>query len=176
LNDDDLLWKHGLSVESISERTLLSAKKVIAAGVKEFFLKPDQVADMKYIIESYEERGLFDDLNSHETVYGEPLGVFLVLMAKAGKVAGMGGVRRLSDDIAELKRMWFLPAYRGHGLGRWLAEELIEFARKAGYKIIRLDSGSNLHQALALYRKLGFREIGKYNGSVHCDVFMELVL
>jgi len=176
LSDSELLRKHGLSIAPLHESMLPSAKRVIADGVKEFFLKPGETADAESILKSYEERGLFDDLDSFETIYTPPDGVFLLLLDDQERVVGMGGIRRFDEGIAELKRMWYLPEYRSRGLGKMLAVRLIDFAREAGYGSIRLDSGSNLHQALALYRKLGFREIENYNGATLPDVFMELPL
>jgi putative acetyltransferase len=61
-----------------------------------------------------------DDLNSH---YFNNKGIFLVLIDN-GMIVGSGAIRRLSDDICELKRMWFLKDYRGKGLGWKMAQML----------------------------------------------------
>ena len=90
-------------------------------------------------------------------------------------IVGMGAVRRLSAEVCELKRMWFLRAYRGRGLGRALALELIDWARDNGYKIMRLDSGSPPLFAPAhhLYHSLGFVDVERYNDNEYATVWME---
>ena len=58
--------------------------------------------------------------------------------------------------------MYVLPAYHGKGIGRALAEMLIQDARDIGYKIMKLDTGPRQLAALGLYRSLGFQEIEPY--------------
>ena len=84
-------------------------------------------------------------------------------------------MRRFEEGIAELKRMYVKPAGRGHGLGRELAEFAIEFARAAGYRVIRLDSDqASMPEANALYEKLGFVDIERYRPNhLPCARFME---
>jgi putative acetyltransferase len=92
-------------------------------------------------------------------------------------VVGCGGIKRLNDEICELKRMWLLNNYRGQGLGFQLAKTLLDFAERVGYKRIRLDVFSQEKQtnAIAFYRQLGFYSINHYNDSP-CEVFMEKIL
>ncbi len=89
----------------------------------------------------------------------------------------MGGIRRLEDDTCELKRMWFLREYRGQGLGRQMAQRLLDFAKQQGYTRVRLDMVNTevQAQALRLYERLGFYFIEPYHDS-SCAVFMEKVL
>ena len=77
--------------------------------------------------------------------------------------------------MAELKRMFLLPEYRGRGYGSEIAERLLGAAREAGYRRVRLDSDPSMEHALRLYRRLGFRPIERYNDGP-CLVFMELDL
>jgi len=78
------------------------------------------------------------------------------------KAAGVGCLKRLDAHIAELQRMYVLPAARGRGIGRAIARRLIEEARAIGYRQLRLESLEFLEAAHELYRSLGFRQIDRY--------------
>jgi GNAT superfamily N-acetyltransferase len=86
----------------------------------------------------------------------------LYLAKQDGRVAGCAGMRTLASGVAELKRMFVRPAYRGQGIGRALVQELIADASAAGYSTIRLDSATFMHEAHGLYRSLGFLEREPY--------------
>lgn len=90
-----------LTIQQLNASQVEAAKAVIAAGCLEFFGQAHaDLADM-------------DHISSH---YVRPSGIFLVLMDE-NRVVGTGAIRRLDDQTCELKRMWFLPAYRGKGDG-----------------------------------------------------------
>ncbi|GAA6618372.1 GNAT family N-acetyltransferase [Scytonema sp. NUACC26] len=105
--------------------------------------------------------------------YFDNNGIFLVLVDN-NRVVGTGAIRRFNEEICELKRMWFLKEYRGRGLGKEMAQMLLDFAQKAGYKKVRLDTASQekQSQAIEFYKQLGFYLIERYNDSL-CTVFME---
>ena len=108
--------------------------------------------------------------------YAAPAGTLLLAFVDGGDEAvGTVGVRQFEGGIAELKRMYVQPAGRGHGLGRQLAEHAIDFARGAGYRVIRLDSDqASMPEANALYEKLGFVDIEQYRPNhLPCARFME---
>jgi ribosomal protein S18 acetylase RimI-like enzyme len=93
--------------------------------------------------------------------YAPPGGVLLIAR-DADAAAGCVALRRVDAGTGEMKRMYVREAYRGSGLGRRLAAEVIEEARKKNYKRVVLDTLPKLAAAIALYRDLGFREIGPY--------------
>jgi putative acetyltransferase len=116
------------------------------------------------------------DIENAQSHYFDNRGLFLVLLDD-GKIVGTGAIRRLDDEICELKRMWFQQQYRGQGWGWKMAQMLLDFARQTGYQKVRLDLAKveRQSQAMKFYTKLGFYPIERYNDSP-CEVFMEKYL
>ena len=85
-----------------------------------------------------------------------PAGVFLVARLE-GEPAGCGGVCRLDDDTAEIRRMYVVPSARGRGVGRAILDRLLDEARALGYRRIRLETGNRQLEAMRLYERAGFR-------------------
>jgi putative acetyltransferase len=87
-------------------------------------------------------------------------------------------LKKLTDDVAEMKRLFVRRQYRGIGLGRVLVEQVIREARRLGYQSIRLDTiPSVMGSAVDLYRSLGFRAIPAYCfNPIPGAIFMELPL
>lgn len=86
----------------------------------------------------------------------------LLLAFDGAKVVGIACMRRIRIDVAEIKRMYVRPEFRGKGVGRKLLDSLIQEARRAGYPKMRLDSARFMGGAHALYRSAGFTEIAEY--------------
>ena len=87
---------------------------------------------------------------------------------QAGAAVACGGLRELDVGTAEIKRMYVVPAARGAGAGRLVLDVLEEEARKRGYSTLRLESGTEQHEARGLYERAGYREIpcfGAYAGA-----------
>jgi ribosomal protein S18 acetylase RimI-like enzyme len=113
----------------------------------------------------------FQDFDSE---IADPLGFYeLVLLACDGCVA----LRRIDEGACEMKRLYVRPSARGSGLGRRLAESVIDEARSRGYARMLLDTLPTMGAAQALYRSLGFRETEPYrHNPVPGAAFMELSL
>ena len=76
-----------------------------------------------------------------------------------GAAAGCGGIKLFGSEFGELKRMYVRPAFRGRGIGKLLVDRLAEHARSQGITILRLETGIYQREAIALYEKLGFKQI-----------------
>lgn len=91
-----------------------------------------------------------------------PAGVLLI--ARTGdRLIGCGALRFHKNAAAELKRMWVARSARGIGLGRRLLVELERLACEAGATAVRLETNRALSEAIALYRRCGYVEVGAFN-------------
>jgi putative acetyltransferase len=136
------------------------------------FLRHDHGLDISY-------QGIDDELAALPGHFAPPSGR-LVLAVNSGIPMGCAALRPLEEEICELKRMYVRPEFRGQGVGKELAKQLIQEARDIGYKVMRLDTGNFLAAALGLYQSLGFKTIEPYNEVPEelrgIAIFMELEL
>ena len=102
----------------------------------------------------------------------------LLLAEYEGHLAACVALHRLEADICEMKRLYLRPQFRGKGLGGILTDRIIYEARQIGYHRMRLDTVEPvMRDAVAMYRKLGFREIAPYcNNPIAGALYMELEL
>jgi len=96
------------------------------------------------------------DLEDITGTYIKPGGTFLVVEEDGIPIA-MGGLERIDDETAEIRRMRVHPDYRRRGIGSMLVDRLVDFARSRGFKRIILYTTDRQRPAIALYRKKGFR-------------------
>ena len=114
------------------------------------------------LIDAYFDAAAFEEeLASLPGKYAPPTGQ-LLLATVDGVPAGCVALREIDADACEMKRMYVYPEYHGRGVGRALGEAVIDAARIAGYRMMRLDTSIRQAEARALYQRLGFREIAPY--------------
>lgn len=94
--------------------------------------------------------------------YGAPEGA-LYLALWNFQAAGCIAFYPMEDEgVCEMKRLYVRPSYRKTGTGRALVALLMEKAKEAGYKKMRLDTLERLDAAIVLYKQFGFREVAAY--------------
>ena len=97
--------------------------------------------------------------------YAPPSGQLLLAYVD-GELAGCGALRAFADadyaNACEMKRLFVRPGFRRFGLGRILAEALLDEGRRAGYSAMLLDTLDDMEAARELYATLGFEEIPPY--------------
>jgi len=104
-----------------------------------------------------------------------PLGAFVIAVSD-GRPVACGGVQTIgggAERYAEIKRMWVDEAWRGAGLGSRLLRHLEALARGLGHTVCRLDTNDHLAEAVAMYRRAGYTEIGRYNDNPYARHFFE---
>ncbi|WP_095977292.1 GNAT family N-acetyltransferase [Melittangium boletus] len=107
---------------------------------------------------------------------------YWVVVDEADRVMGGGGIAPLEGGdprICELRKMYFRPEARGHGLGERMLRQCLAFAREAGYRTCYLETLAGMTQAQTLYRRLGFQPLSAplgATGHFGCDRWYTLEL
>jgi ribosomal protein S18 acetylase RimI-like enzyme len=146
---------------------------------------PSQIAQVRELFLEYAQslgfslcfQGFDQELAELPGDYAPPDGR-LLLAEYEGQVAGCVALHKLEAGVGEMKRLYLRGAFRGKGWGRVLAERILDEARRAGYSKLRLDTVEPvMKDAVAMYRRLGFREIGPYRENpIAGALYMEMEL
>ena len=136
-------------------------------------ITPESAADWnetRLVLREYAEslgidlsfQGFEEELAGLPGAYAPPGGLMLLALVD-GAVAGSGAFRPLLDadypNACEMKRLFVRPAFRRFGLGRILAQALMDRATEAGYSSMLLDTLDDMEAARGLYESLGFAEV-----------------
>jgi putative acetyltransferase len=134
---------------------------------------PAQLAETRAIFREYAAQlgidlcfqGFDAELANLPGDYAPPAGA-LLLATVDGAVASCGALRPLPDvdyaNACEMKRLYVRPAFRRFGIGRLLAQALLDCGLQAGYSNLLLDTLDDMEAARGLYTSLGFEEIAPY--------------
>jgi len=159
-------------------------ERLLQVAAIEFAAEAPGTADARWCLGEYFaelarrfEEGFDTSRGNHvsEAEMTPPHGFFLIAR-RDGRPVGCGALLRVSDEVAEIKRMWVSPAARGQGLARRLVDRLEGVAREQGFRKVWLDTNRALKEAQALYRRQGYAEIGRYNDNPYADHWFEKVL
>ena len=159
------------------------------SGVKDFCFSqaesPQQIAQARELFLEYAQSLGFSlcfqnfdrELAHLPGDYAPPEGRLLLAQYR-GRLAACVALHKLEAGICEMKRLYLRPQFRGKGLGRMLADRIIAEARQIGYRRMRLDTVEPvMRDAVAMYRRLGFKEIAPYcENPVAGALHMELLL
>ena len=144
-----------ITIQPFQPHQQKAAKDVLLTVCQELWEVPADV------VVQYDPLTDLDDIQSY---YLDNNGLFLVLVDD-GRVVGTGGMRHWQDRICELKRLWFLKEYRGHGFGWQMAQQILEFAIAKGYERMRLDVADvHLLEAASHRRSLHQRRLDAPDG------------
>ncbi|MGC4044661.1 MAG: GNAT family N-acetyltransferase [Armatimonas sp.] len=129
----------------------------VFTGIEQSFGVPaDEIAGMP--VEQYVPTAI-------DKVCGDPppKGIFYLLQTESG-TAGMGGLRFLRPGVAEIKRVYVRPEYRGRKLGELILQRLLADATTFGYERVCLDTAPFMTAAHRLYECYDFTDCAAYEG------------
>ena len=145
---------------------------------------PEEMPLVRELFEEYAASLGFDlcfqdfdrELETLPGEYAPPDGAIIIAFSD-GAAAGCVALRRIGGAVCEMKRLFVRPAFRGKGIGRALAEAVVEHARRLGYDSMKLDTLATMGAANALYGSLGFTACEPYRYNP-CEgaVYLELRL
>jgi len=157
---------------------LITAMNTITALLDEnqispapFILRPHRPGDMGWIVQAhgcfYTEEYGWDE--TFEALVAEIVSTFLSnfdtssdccwIAEKDGSKVGCSMVVRADKTTAKLRLVLVDPTAWGYGIGIHLVKECIRFSKRAGYNKMTLWTQANLHAAITIYKKLGFKLI-----------------
>ena len=161
-----------IEIRPIQPHEIPEAKLVIFSVAFELFKGADTLEES---IVKFSAQGKLSEMDDVQRNYFDNGGTFLVTV-KEGRIIGTGAIKYLEDGVCEIKRLWLLIEYHGHGFGYRMIQELFNIARQKGYKTIRLETDPVIqNRAVEFYKRLGFYEIPRF-GDDPDDIGMELVL
>ena len=136
------------------------------------FREYEQWLDVGFCFQNFEK-----ELADLPGVYAPPNGR-LLLACDSDQFAGCVALRKLSEGVCEMKRLFVRPQFQGKRLGQRLLQSIIDEARPIGYERMRLDTlPDKMNRAIKLYQSAGFREIAPYyHNPIDGALYMELDL
>jgi putative acetyltransferase len=102
------------------------------------------------------------EVDHMSVAYAAEDAAYFVGVDESGQVVGGGGLAALEGGepgVCELKKMYFLKAARGQGLGERLLRHCLDVAARLGYRTCYLETRTGMDRAIRLYKKLGFQAL-----------------
>jgi DNA-binding MarR family transcriptional regulator/GNAT superfamily N-acetyltransferase len=160
---------------------MTEVERLLRASAVTFAIEDPTTPDAQWCINQYfgELNQRFDagfdpscsiSADAHELT--PPAGVLLIARLREQPV-GCGALKYHADGPAQLKRMWVAPETRGLGVGRRLLEQLEQQARDDGVTVLRLETNGALTEALALYRRSGYRDVPAFSDEPYAHHWFE---
>jgi GNAT superfamily N-acetyltransferase len=156
-------------------------EQLLRASMITFEIEPPGTPDARWCFDQF-----FSELNSRFdggfdpglSISADPQELtppsgLLILGRLQGRPVGCGALKFHKKEPAELKRMWIAESARGLGVGRRLLAELERHARKAGVKVLRLETNRALYEAIHLYRRSGYVEVEAFNAEPYAHHWFE---
>lgn len=132
--------------------------------VKNLFIEYQQYLGVDLCFQSFEK-----ELETLNEVYKEPSGT--IIIAKNNEdIIGCIALKPINNIECEMKRLYVKPDFRGLGIGKLLAQAIINCAVERHYTLMKLDTLTTLTEAVALYKALGFIETSPYVYNPHDEV------
>ena len=146
----------GFNVRAMNEDATIAEAESAAdmAEIRALFVEYQQWLGVDLCFKDFAE-----EIDNLPGKYAPPAGSLLLARTLDGAVAGGVGMRPLELGACEMKRLFVRPPWRGSGLGRRLAEAVVEAGQAAGYTRMRLDTLPHLEAATVLYRSMGFIDV-----------------
>ena len=157
----------------------------LPTAISGYYYRPanndDGEAVRNIIFNSLTSYGLEVDLdNTDKDLFGiesyYPDSSFWVIVDENNTILGSFALYPLTSKKIELRKMYFSPAIRGLGLGKWVMQFVEQESLKRGYHVLSLETASVLVEAIQLYKKNGFVDVEGPKHSCRCDTIMEKVL
>jgi ribosomal protein S18 acetylase RimI-like enzyme len=146
-----------MSTANIKDLNIIRVEKAShLENIRALFVEYEKSLDFDLDFQNFKE-----ELASLPGEYAPPGGCLFIALVADGPV-GCVGLRKLEKNICEMKRLYVRPTSRSVGIGRNLAEAVIQEAHKMGYERMRLDTVPSMQAARKLYLSMGFKEIEPY--------------
>lgn len=160
---------------------MAEAELLLRASAIEISLEPADSEDARWCLRQYYaelarrfEGGFDTDLGNAAGDAGmKPPHGFFLIARQNGEPVGCGALKSLEPGVGEIKRVWIADEVRGLGLASRILSQLEALAVEASLPTLRLDTNRALTEAHALYRKLGYREIDRYNDNPYAHHWFE---
>ncbi len=116
------------------------------------------------------------DFKDIESIYIKPGGEFLVGTID-GEMVAIGALKKISPDLAEIKRMRVDPIFQRRGFAQEILTKLEQRAKELGFNVLELDTSVIQEAAQKLYEKNGFKEFKRGElGGIPCVFYRKMLL